>query len=466
MKSDPVTPSGDASAVAAAYFDSGSFENELAQLVAHRTESQNPDSFPTLGNYLTQAMVPMLDEMGFESRIFDNPEPKAPPILIASRIENPDLPTVLIYGHGDVVRGQETGWSNNRAPFELRVEGDRIYGRGSADNKAQHLINIRALDAVIQARGTLGFNATIMIEMGEELGSPGLRAFCEAQKALLAADVFIASDGPRLVPDTPTVFTGSRAGCTFALNVNLREGGHHSGNFGGLLADPAIILAQALAVITDARGQIRVPEWRPDSLTPEIRRVLAKLPQVEAGVSLDDDWGEQSLTMAERVFGWSSFSVLAMKSGNPEAPVNAIAGHARAVCQLRYVVGVDPEEILPGLRRHLDAHGFDMIQIEGMDAPAPATRLDQDNPWLEFVLSALHDATGQKPHYLPNLGGSLPNDCFATTLGLPTIWIPHSYAGCNQHAPDEHILKPLARQALVAMAGLFSTIGKPGRIPQ
>lgn len=140
----------------------------------------------------------------------------------------------------------------------------------------QHLINLRSMEAVIAAQKHLGFNAKVIIEMGEETGSPGLKDFCAANRDMLAADVFIASDGPRLRPSVPTIFTGARGGVSFDLEVNLRDGANHSGNFGGLLADPAMILAHALASITDARGQIHIPEWRPTSLTPRIREVLGR----------------------------------------------------------------------------------------------------------------------------------------------------------------------------------------------
>ncbi|MFA7432922.1 MAG: M20 family metallopeptidase [Gemmobacter sp.] len=448
---------------AEATFDSGRFQAELARLVAFPTESQDPRGAPHLRAYLDEAMAPAFAALGFETRIFDNPDPSGGPLLLAERIEDPALPTVFGYGHGDVIRGQEGRWRDGLSPWVLTEEGDRLYGRGTADNKSQHLVNLRAMEALIAAQGRLGFNAKVLIETGEEKGSPGLRAFCEANRDLLAADVLIASDGPRLVPDVPTIYTGTRGGARFDLTVELREGAHHSGNFGGLLADPAIILAHALAAITDARGQIRVPEWRPTSLSPRIREVLAALPPVEAGIALDPDWGEEGLTMAERVFGWNSFAVLAMVSGVPEAPVNAIAGWARATCQLRFVVGTEVEDIVPALRRHLDARGFGVVRITAeKDDLFPATRLDPDHPWVRFAAASLAGTTGKAPHLLPNLGGSLPNDCFADVLGLPTIWIPHSYAGCSQHAPDEHILKPIAREGLRLMAGLYADLAEKG----
>lgn len=447
----------------AQYFDDGLFQTELAALVARPTESQDPRGAPHLIAYLHEAMVPLLTELGFTCQIHDNPEAGAPPILTAERIEDADLPTVLTYGHGDVVRAQEGQWRNGLEPFALIEEGDRLYGRGSADNKVQHLINLRSMAALIAAQGRLGFNAKVLIEMGEETGSPGLKAFCEQNQAALAADVFIASDGPRLRPDLPTIFTGSRGGIGFDLRVDLRDGGNHSGNFGGLLADPAIILAHALATITDARGQIQIPEWRPTSLTPRVRAVLKALPPHETGIELDADWGEENLTPAERVFGWNSFAVLAMTSGVPDAPVNAIAGTARATCQLRFVVGTDRDEILPALRRHLDARGFQNVDILAQERNAfPATRLDPDHPMVRFAAQSVEQTLGAAPHLLPNLGGSLPNDCFAEVLGLPTIWLPHSYAGCSQHAPNEHILKSLSRQALLVMTGLFADLAEQG----
>lgn len=447
----------------ATYFDSGRFEQDLSRLVAIPSESQHPHGRPFLQTYLEEGILPILTDLGFQSEILPNPDPSAGPFLLAERIENPNLPTVLSYGHGDVVRGQADQWAAGLSPFELRKQDDRYYGRGTADSKGQHLINCQALASVIHSQGALGFNLKILIETGEEIGSPGLKELCETHKDKLAADVFIASDGPRVAPDTPTVFTGSRGGINFDLCVNLRESAHHSGNFGGLLKDPAVILAHALASITDARGQLNIPEWRPTSLTEDVRATLAALPPVDAGFALDEDWGEQDLTLAERVFGWNSFTVLAMTSGVPDAPVNAISGQARAHCQLRFVVGTDLDDIVPALRRHLDRNGFSEVEVnQAQGTPFPATRLALDHPWLRFVTASLESTCATAPDVLPNLGGSLPNDCFSDVLGLPTLWIPHSYAGSCQHAPNEHLPLSIARQGLMCMTGLFADIAATG----
>ena len=180
------------------------------------------------------------------------------------------------------------------------------------------------------------------------------------------------------------------------------------------------------------------------------------------GPAIDDAWGEPGLTPAERVFGWCSFEVLAFRTGNPEQPVNAIPGRATAHCQLRFVVGVDPQDIVPALERHLAREGFPQVRVTAArDGFFAATRLDPAHPWVERVTQSLERTGGRRVAVLPNLGGSLPNDIFADALGLPTVWIPHSYAGCSQHAPDEHLLASVAREALGLMAGLYWDLGEP-----
>ena len=445
------------------YFDKGYFKKDLAELISVKTESQNNEC--NLENYYDQNIIPMLVKMGFKCRVMENPLSKANIILFAERIENADFSTILTYGHGDVVLGQDSCWDNGLSPYKLIEKDNRYYGRGTADNKGQHLINIKALNSLLSVQKKLGFNFKILFEMGEEIGSPGLKTFCQQNKELLKADVFIASDGPRISQKIPTIFTGSRGGINFDLSVNLRDNAHHSGNFGGILKDPSIILSHAIASITDARGQINIPEWLPTSLTPDIKEILAKLPLVDAGFDLDPDWGQKELTMTERVFGWNSFSVLAMLSGEPEAPLNAISGHARSTCQLRFVVGTDVNKIIPALRNHLNSFGFEDVNIhESEMTPFPATRLEMNNSWLSLITKSLENSMGSKIDLLPNLGGSLPNDSFSEVLELPTIWIPHSYAGCAQHSPNEHMSVPLARQALICMTALFADLSKEAKV--
>jgi acetylornithine deacetylase/succinyl-diaminopimelate desuccinylase-like protein len=455
-------------AAAQAYFDEGRFTADLARRVAIPTESQVEERAPVLRAYLADEIAPSFARLGFSSEIVDNPV-RGGPMLIAERREPGAATTVFGYGHGDVIRGLEPQWHQGLSPWELKSVGEGLYGRGTADNKGQHTINMAALELVLQMRGRLGFNSVFLIETGEEIGSPGLREVCRMYQDRLRADVLIASDGPRLAPERPTIFLGARGAMNFDLIVDLREGGHHSGNWGGLLANPGIILAHALATITDEKGAIRVRDWVPAHLPNSVRAALADL-TVEGGEGapeIDPHWGEPGLSPAEKVFGWCSFEVLAFTTGNPENPVNAIPPRAKATCQIRFVVGVDPENFLPALRRHLDAHSFPMVTIERWaKAYFPATRLDPDHPWVRWAAASIENTSGKRPAILPNLGGSLPNDIFATDLGMPTVWVPHSYASCSQHAPNEHMLMPVAREALQVMAGIYWDLGEPGVPPK
>ncbi|TBW41357.1 M20 peptidase family dipeptidase [Siculibacillus lacustris] len=461
----PVATREGAIARAADHFASGAFRADLGRRVAMKTESQAPDRAVELRAYLTEEMMPSLDALGFSATVMPNAVIGHGPFLLAERHEGDHLPTVLIYGHGDVVLGHEGRWRDGRSPWEVTVDGDRWYGRGTADNKGQHSINIAALAQVVAERGTLGFNAKILIEMGEETGSPGLRALAETHRAALAADVLIASDGPRVGAERPTVFLGSRGTLDFELTVNLREGAHHSGNWGGLLANPGIVLANAIAVLVDGRGRIRLHALRPPAIPPAVRAALADL-SVGGGVNdpvIDRDWGEPGLTPEERVFGWNSLEVLAFECGTPSAPVNAVPASAKAALQLRFVVGTDPSRVIDAIRDHLEAVGLrDVTVTPGRMEVFAATRLDPTDPWVDWALASLARTTGKKPALLPNLGGSIPNDVFSELLGLPTLWVPHSYPACSQHAPDEHLLGSVAEEALRIMTGLFWDLGETG----
>ena len=127
--------------------DGGYFE-ALGELCAIPTESQNPARMAEMRQYLKAAIVPRLAALGYDAKIYENPVAGAGPVLLATRVEEAGLPTYLCYGHGDVVLGMEGQWEKGRDPWTLSFEGDRVYGRGVADNKGQHLVHIAAIGAI------------------------------------------------------------------------------------------------------------------------------------------------------------------------------------------------------------------------------------------------------------------------------------------------------------------------------
>ncbi len=438
---------------------------DLARRVAYPTESQNPARAEDIRRFLAEEMMSSLASLGFRCRVLENPVMSRLPFLAGRRVEDENLPTVLLYGHGDTVWGMKGQWDAGLSPWRLTARGGRWYGRGAADNKGQFSINLAALDCLLETRGALGFNAVFLLETGEEMGSPGLREVCERERAFLSADVLIASDGPRVNPDRVTLYGGSRGVFNFDLIVKLREGAHHSGNWGGLLANPGIILANAIAALVDGKGRILVDALKPGGIPENVREAIGRLSLPEnTAPPIDTWWGEPGLTPEEKVYGWNTLEVLALSCGNPENPVHAIPAEAWARCHIRYVKGCDPEAFLPAVRRRLKEKGLDAVEVRPVrESLYAATRMDPDDPWVRWAMNSLKRTTGTPPDFLPNLGGSIPNEAFAEILGLHTLWVPHSYAGCGQHAPNEHLRVPIVREGLRVMAGLFFDLAEGGR---
>ena len=450
----------DAIARARQQLHSGAFLAELDRRVAFQTESQNPERGDALRAYLEQDLQPAFSQLDFATKLIESPSGKGP-YLLAEYRESSSAPTILMYGHGDVVDGMAGEWRDNLDPWRTTTSGNRVYGRGTADNKGQHSINMSALRAVREARGgRLGFNAKFIIETGEEIGSPDLREVCESLRDELSADLFLASDGPRLSADRPTLFLGCRGGIRIHLDVNLRDGSHHSGNWGGVLANPATILASAIATLVDGNGRLLVehrsrrgfptrsaPHW-PTSRSSRCRTTLfsrtigvRKACRRPSGFMRGIRWKCWRCPRAHRTVA------------------NAIPGRAQAILQLRFVVGTKVDHIAEVIRAHLHGKGFPMIAVQATQRFA-ASRTDFDSPWINWTAESIRKTTGKAPAVLPNFGGSLPNDVFTETLGLPTMWVPHSYPGCSQHAPDEHMLLSVIEEALGIMAGLFWDLGE------
>ncbi|MBS0909536.1 M20/M25/M40 family metallo-hydrolase [Tatumella sp. JGM118] len=443
------------------YYENGEFLKILSQAVNMRTLSQAEENQTDLYAYINEFMIPLLTNMDFVCKSYENPVSGKPPFMVGHRFEDEKLPTILLYGHGDVIYGMDERWGDGRSPWSISSEDNKIYGRGTADNKGQHLINILSLKSIIELKkGSIGLNIKILLEMGEESGSPGIIDFCSENKKNLAADVFIASDGPRIAANIPTLYLGSRGVFNFCMEVNLRDKDFHSGNWGGIIKDPGIILSNAISCIVDHHGKIKIQELKPKEIPEDVKSSLSSI-EIRPSVSnsspeIFEQWGEPGLSLSEKLYGWNSFSVLALYSGNPVTPTHAISGSAKAYCHIRYVTESDPLKFLPAIRNTLKKEGVDDITLyEDKSHFMQATRLNQNNSWVTRAKKSMEDSLGKKITILPNLGGSIPNAAFSDVLGLPTLWIPHSYPSCAQHAPDEHLLTTIIQEGLQIMTGLF-----------
>ena len=292
-----------------------------------------------------------------------------------------------------------------------------------------------------QARGgKLGFNAKFIIETGEEIGSPDLRQVCEALREELKADLFLASDGPRLSADRPTIFLGCRGGIRIHLDVNLRDGGHHSGNWGGVLANPATILANAIASLVDGKGRIKLEALKPPRISnADPRGAGRREGRADGGraAALAENWGEEGLSAAERLYAWNTLEVLAMSSGNIDKPANAIPGQAHAVLQLRFVVGTRSSRSIDAVRAHLHANGFPMVEVSGRRSALPR----------RAPISTAPGSTGRR-----NRSGRPParrrRSCRISADRCPTTCSPKGSAcrrsGCRIPIPAARSTRPMS----------------------
>ena len=329
---------------------------------------------------------------------------------------------MLTYGHGDVVDGMVGEWRDNLDPWQLTTKGNRVYGRGTADNKGQH-----SHQSGGAARGSRGARRQARLQRqvhhrdgrGDRLARSARRSAARLRDEL-AADVFIASDGPRLSADRPTIFLGCRGGLRIHLDVELRDGGHHSGNWGGVLANPATILANAISSLVDGQGRLLLDEMKPPRLSNQIRAMLAdvKVEPMADEPALSPNWGEDGLSPAERLYAWNTLEVLAMSSGNIEKPANAIPG-------------VRPRRAAASFRRRHARSTRSCRRFSAISTTAAfrwsrcaraqsfaASRTDLGSPWIKWAANSIRQTTGKEPAVLPNFGGSLPNDVFSDVLGL------------------------------------------------
>ena len=438
---------------------------ELKRLVSYRTESATASGRIALKAYLEDVLVPALAELGCDTELHPHWDGGTNSFLIGTRFESEGLPTVLCYGHADVVGGQDDGWDDDRSPWILDADGDRWYGRGTADNKGQHLINLAALRILLESNGHLGFNLKFLFECGEEIGSPSLDEFSSVNKDKLAADVFIASDGPRLSADSPTIFLGSRGGITFELDVNLRSGSYHSGNWGRSVAQPGDHTGSRHRHPSRRARRILLPELLPTNIPESVQTALSNIaiPHTPGDPHIDTDWADTGLTPAERLYGWNARRFWPL--------VPATSEHRSTRSRARHV-------------RYSSSGSWQARRRTLSKTPSRPTSTATDSKWCGCAkrhsfprAASTPPIPGWNGHAVPSTAppASCPRCCRTSAVpcritSLRAFWgfsfgsrtpIP----GCLQHAPDEHMLASIASHGLQIACG-SSTIWASRRQPE
>jgi acetylornithine deacetylase/succinyl-diaminopimelate desuccinylase-like protein len=366
------------------------------------------------------------------------------PIVVAERIEDPNLPTIVIYGHYDVQPGDPLDlWKTS--PFEPIVRDGRMLGRGSADDKGQILIHLAALEALLSTRGKLPVNVKYLFEGEEESSSVNLERWMAANPERCSGDAVIISDSGFFDGNRPALTVGLRGITYMQVDVRNSDVDLHSGSYGGAVINPANALASMIASLHDENRHVTVPGFYDDvvELTPDDRAAFAALPFNEASYLAGID--------AKATQGEAGFSTVERRGARPTLDVNGIWGgftgdgsktiipaHAHAKISCRLVTAQDPAKIALQVEAALKAAAPRGLQVEVQNLGNGYPFLTPlGDPYLSAAANALKETFGADPFYIRE-GGSIPIAAlFQRELSLPVVLLGFTPPDDNAHAPNE-----------------------------
>ena len=351
--------------------------------------------------------------------------------------------TVLIYGHYDVQPPDPLDqWKS--APFDPTIRDGRIWGRGAGDNKGQLFAHVKAVEAVLRTASALPVDVKFLFEGEEEVGSRNLRAFLEANRALLAADCCYCSDGGMYPEDQPTIVLGVRGNLYVEVTARGANRDVHSGNLGPYVPHPAWRLVHFLSTLADASGKTQIKGFYNDmrAVTESERKALARIPfdtGVLTGLGLTPEPGKGGPFYFERVMFQPAMNICGLTSGYGGPGMKTAVPHvATAKIDMRLVVDMDPDDIFAKFTAHAKAHGFGDLEIQRLGSFYPS-RTSIDHPLGRAAAAAARQGFGKEPLVIPCMGGSDPDYYFTKVLGVPRVNVPYAPHDENNHAPNENI---------------------------
>jgi len=378
-------------------------------------------------------------------------------------------PTVLIYGHYDVQPAEPLDlWQS--PPFEPTVRDGKIFARGSVDDKGQLFLHIKALEAHLNARGTLPVNVIVLAEGEEEVGSEHLAAFIESHTDLLACDSVVISDSAMFAPGLPSILSSLRGLAYFQIEVQGPATDLHSGSYGGSVLNPAMALARILATMHDANGHIAIPGFYDDvrDWGPEARRQIRALPfddeHFRAETGAPSLFGEQGYSTLERLWMRPTCEVNGLLSGyTGEGAKTVLPAKAMAKVSCRLVPDQQPDRVEQLMRAHVArvAPPGVTVTVRQLHGGMP-WRADLAGPLFDAARRALATAFDREP-VITGEGGSIPvvGD-FQRMLKAPVLLVGFGLPGENAHAPNEWMSEENFVKGMRAMAALWDELGHNG----
>jgi acetylornithine deacetylase/succinyl-diaminopimelate desuccinylase-like protein len=377
--------------------------------------------------------------------------PGVHPYVYGDWLHKPGAPTILLYGHHDVQpEGRHEKWLS--PPFEPTERGGRLYGRGTADDKAGVMAHVAAVACYLKSRGELPCNVKFVIEGEEEIGSGNLGTFLEKYRGMMSADFIVLSDTANFDTGIPALTYQLRGICQVDVEVKCLERPVHSGMWGGPVPDPVQILCRLIAGLSDDNGALAIPGLYKMVANPrkkQLQRIRA-LPFDEAKFKKDAGMlkgmslaGEKGYSVYEKTWTRPSLTVIAFEAHQFQGSSNQIIDAARARLSLRTVPNVDGHKAAQLLKKKLTAkppYGAKITVTTSRKAVTPWWTTDPEGPAFEAARRALRAGFGKETAMI-GAGGSIGFvGPFAKLLGgAPCLLMGVEDPRCNAHSENESL---------------------------
>jgi acetylornithine deacetylase/succinyl-diaminopimelate desuccinylase-like protein len=369
---------------------------------------------------------------------------KGNPVVYAEKMIDPNAPTVIVYGHYDVMPAEPFElWTS--PPFEPEIRDGKIYARGADDDKGQSFMHIKAFEYLVKTN-QLPCNVKFMIEGEEEVGSPNLGPWCKENIELLKGDIILVSDTGMIAQDIPSITTGLRGLSYWQVEVTGPIRDLHSGLFGGAVANPINVLCNMIAQMQDEKGKITIPGFYDDvmDVSAEERELLGRAPfnleNYKAAIDIAEVAGEEGYTTSERTGIRPSFDVCGIWGGyQGEGAKTVLPSKAYAKISTRLVPNQDNEKISILFKEHFESIAPKSVKVvvtplhggQGYVCPI-------DLPAYKAAEKAYTEVFGKRPVPVRS-GGSIPIiSAFEEILGIKSVLMGFGLESDAIHSPNEN----------------------------
>ncbi len=404
-----------------------------------------------------------LSSLGFKARV---DQTTGHPVVYAERLNAPNKPTIMIYGHYDVQpEAPLEEWIS--PPFEPEIRNGRIYARGSTDDKGQAYAHVKGVELLL-SQGELPVNVKFLLEGEEEIGSPSIVPYLEAHADELKADVIVISDGSRFAADVPTITYGLRGLSYVEIHVQGANRNLHSGSYGGAAPNPINALCDIIAKLKDEHGRITIPGFYDgiEPLSDTERQMWASLPQDDQAfadsIGVSALPGEEGYSVLERIWGRPTLDVNGIWGGyQGEGSKTVIAAKAGAKVSMRLVPGQDPAKITNLIREYVPQIAPAGVKVEVIDHhDGQPIKFKIDSPYIKAADRALQRVYG-KPAVFARTGGSIPIVAdFAKILKTEVLFVDLGLNEDGPHSPNESFAVADYHNGILTSAYLIEELGK------